>query len=271
VVETRVRRTREQSRRSIQDALRAECRLALRTREEAQDNNPGAQIPVEVSPGHPASLKELEFPDDFERILLLGRFCNLLEQARTGASGLVKLRDELLRMPEPQKWVLADEIHLRSTADWATALISVLDQQDPLKKVLGVWEDVLGVYEYDIEFADQISVNRASVRLYWGVIGLVSEWLGCAPEDLTIVVLAHELSHAFTQLGADIDGRRWPAQAFANAEVGLKEGLAQYYTDRILNRLERRWRAGRLRGDAPRAIRTVSRPPRMGEGFFARS
>ena len=85
-VEARVCRTR---RRPIQDALRAECRLALRTREEAQDNNRGTQIPVEVSPGHPAVLKELEFPDDFERILLLGRFRSLLEQAQTGASGLV--------------------------------------------------------------------------------------------------------------------------------------------------------------------------------------
>ena len=40
------------------------------------------------------------------------------------------------------------------------------------------------------------------------VIGLVSEWLGCAVEDLAIVVLTHELAHAYTQLGADIEGHR---------------------------------------------------------------
>ncbi|MGO8917200.1 MAG: hypothetical protein ACLQJR_14940 [Stellaceae bacterium] len=73
------------------------------------------------------------------------------------------------------------------------------------------------------------------------MIGLVSEWLGCAVEDLAIVVLAHELAHAYTQLGADIDGRRWAAVSFAKAETGLKEGLAQYYTDRVLRRLERRY------------------------------
>ncbi len=43
------------------------------------------------------------------------------------------------------------------------------------------------------------------------VIGLVSEWLGCAVEDLAIVVLTHELAHAYTQLGADIEGLRWAA------------------------------------------------------------
>ena len=69
----------------------------------------------------------------------------------------------------------------------------------------------------------------------------MSEWLGCSVEDLTVVVLTHELAHAYTQLGADIEGRRWPAPAFTRAETGLKEGLAQYYTDRVLRRLERRY------------------------------
>jgi hypothetical protein len=76
---------------------------------------------------------------------------------------------------------------------------------------------------------------------YGGVIGLVSEWLGCAVEDLATVVLTHELAHAYTQLGADIEGRRWAAPSFAKAETALKEGLAQYYTDRVLHRLERRY------------------------------
>ena len=119
----------------------------------------------------------------------------------------------------------------------------MLDQHDPLKTVLLVSEDFLGVYEYDASglFPDEQAVNRATIRLYWGVIGLVSEWLGCNVEDLAIVVLTHELAHAYTQLGADIEGRRWAAPSFARAETALKEGLAQYYTDRVLHRLERRY------------------------------
>jgi hypothetical protein len=70
---------------------------------------------------------------------------------------------------------------------------------------------------------------------------VVAEWFGCSVEDLAAVVLAHELAHAYTQVGADIEGRRWPASEFAVAERALKEGLAQYYTDRVLDRLERRY------------------------------
>ena len=56
-----------------------------------------------------------------------------------------------------------------------------------------------------------------------------------------MVVLVHELAHAYTQLGADIEGRRWAVNAFAKAETALKEGLAQYYTHRVLQRLEKRY------------------------------
>ena len=131
---------------------------------------------------------------------------------------------------------------MQAVANWASALLKVLDQHDPLKKVLAVREDFLGVYEYDVRdlLADEKTVNRATVRLYWGVIGLVSDWIGCSIEDLSIVVLTHELAHAYTQLGADIEGRRWAAGSFAKAETALKEGLAQYYSDRVLRRLDRR-------------------------------
>jgi hypothetical protein len=114
--------------------------------------------------------------------------------------------------------------------------------------VLSVSQDILGIYEIDDRglFADEQTANRATIRLYWGVIGLVSQWLGCSVEDLAIVVLTHELAHAYTQLGADIEGRRWAAHSFARAESALKEGLAQYYTDRVLHRLERRY-AGALK------------------------
>jgi hypothetical protein len=197
---------------------------------------------VEVSPGHPAILRGIEFPDDFERIMLLGRYRARLEQARDGAAGLLKLRDELLRMPEPAKWTSASTTDLQSVQHWASALLKMLDQHDPLEKILKVHEDILGVYEYDARdlLAEDRTVNRATIRLYWGVIGLVSEWLGCEVEDLAIVVLTHELAHAYTQLGADIEGRRWSAPLFARAETELKEGLAQYYTDRVLRRLDHR-------------------------------
>jgi hypothetical protein len=242
-VETKVKRVRDRTRSVIQEALRTECRLAMRTPEDAEANRPGAQVSVEVAPGHPAVLKNVVFPDDFERILELGRHRAALEQASAGVTGMQDLRVEFLRRPAPEQWVHASESELNSVKAWADELIKLLDAHDPLKTALAVREDFLGVYQYDASdiFADEYAVNRASIRLYWGVIGLIAEWMGCSVEDLAIVTLTHELAHAYTQLGADIESRRWPASVFHKAESGLVEGLAQYYTDRVLTRLERRY------------------------------
>src|SRR5579871_5889762 len=194
-VETKVRRVRDQVQQAIRDALRAECRLMFRTTEESERRRAGAQVPIEVVPGYPAIVEAVAFDDDLERILLLARHRTVLEAARDGASGLMRLHDELLRRPQPEKWASATASDLQSVSNWAAALLKVLDQHDPLKRVLSVREDFLGVYEYDVRdlFTDEQTANRATVRLYWGVIGLVAEWLGCAVEDLAIVVLTHEL------------------------------------------------------------------------------
>ena len=49
--------------------------------------------------------------------------------------------------------------------------------------------------------------------------------------------MAHELAHAYTHVGADADGRRWGTTAFQRTDRALLEGLAQYYTCRVLERL----------------------------------
>lgn len=242
-VEARVQRVREDARSVLQEALKTETRLVMRTPEETAENLQGAHVPVKIVPGHPAVLKAVEFSDDVERILLIGRYRGTLEQARDGLPRLTKLREELSKRSSLQPPTRISEADLKSIEEWARDLLKELEKYDPLKAVLAVREDFLGVYEYGAEdlLIDEYAVNRATILLYWGIIGLVSEWVGCSVEDLTIVVLTHELAHAYTQLGADIEGRRWPARTFAVAEPGLREGLAQYYTDRVLTRLDRRY------------------------------
>ena len=68
-VEAKVKKVRDRSRSVIQEALRTECRLVMRTPEDAERNLPGAQVPVEITPGHPVILDDIEFPRDFELIL----------------------------------------------------------------------------------------------------------------------------------------------------------------------------------------------------------
>ena len=72
------------------------------------------------------------------------------------------------------------------------------------------------------------------------VIGLMAGILGVSAEALTIVVLAHELAHAYTHLGSDIDGQRWKVGDFARADLRIVEGLAQFYAEEVCNRLESR-------------------------------
>jgi len=242
-VEGRVKRVRDQTRAAIQEALRAECRLVLRNADETEVKGRGSQVPVDIKPGYPAILKDIQFSDDLELVILLGRYRTVLEKANTGVDGLKRLRDELrLRTALIDHIRITDE-ELQSTANWATYLIQILNKSDPLKRILAVKEDILGVYRYRTNptFDDEHTINWAKITLFWMVIGLVAEWMGVPLEDLTIVVLTHELAHAYTQLGADIEGRRWPASVFAASESALVEGLAQYYTERVLKRLQRRF------------------------------
>ena len=73
------------------------------------------------------------------------------------------------------------------------------------------------------------------------VIGLIAAMLNVPVEALTIVVLTHELAHAYTHLGRDIDGQRWDTAAFTKMELEIVEGLAQFYTKVICERLVGRY------------------------------
>lgn len=64
------------------------------------------------------------------------------------------------------------------------------------------------------------------------MVGLFAQVLGAPLEPVTAVVLAHELAHAYTHAGLDIDGVRWEASDFRRSELAIVEGLAQYYAER---------------------------------------
>jgi hypothetical protein len=108
-----------------------------------------------------------------------------------------------------------------------------------IKWILAVDEDILGTYRYREHGGLFGNVYQGHIELYWSVIGLIAQLIDTSVEALTVVVFAHELAHAFIHVGADIDGHRWPSKQFSAGERGLVEGLAQYYTALVCDRLDR--------------------------------
>jgi aminopeptidase N len=78
---------------------------------------------------------------------------------------------------------------------------------------------------------------RPRIELHWMAIGLFTATIGVRPESLTVVVAAHELAHAYTHLGRDIDCNQWDTGAFARSDLALVEGLTQFYARVICDHL----------------------------------
>lgn len=234
-VRDRVKATLDRVRAPLRDAIRAECRLSMKA--DAEDANASAQVPIELEGGCPEILKAVEFSDELELFLLLTRYRRGLAETASGTASLLALHSEISSLSNGHAWANIDSANITATREWAIEMLHRLSSYDPLGRVLVVNEDILGAYIYRANVSDEHETNAARISLYWCVIGLVSDWLGCSVEELTVVVAAHELAHAYTQLGADIEGRRWPSRDFSRAEIALKEGLAQFYTQRTLTRL----------------------------------
>ena len=50
-------------------------------------------------------------------------------------------------------------------------------------------------------------------------MAMVAPMIDVAIEDLTVVVLIHELAHGYTHIGRDIDGTSWDDTAFAKSDL----------------------------------------------------
>ena len=125
--------------------------------------------------------------------------------------------------------------------------LASLDQFDLVEHILAVDKDILGCFRYSPAKdpfllhspTSHHGVYKTQILLYWGVIGLTSSAKNIDLKGLTVKVLAHELAHAYTYLGFDRSGARWTARGFSGSQHKLKEGLAQYYTWRVLGRLKK--------------------------------
>lgn len=230
---------------AVRQMLRQETGLRLaKGRDNDDDDTETHAVRVLIKPGVPAELERLEFGDDKRLAILIAPWRAELERLRQSASRIN--RELVISLPRDivgtGRFAGVDK-ELGNAADFAEHLLKFSDAFDLVKEVHAVEDDILGQYRWSVKedhwFMKQDQTS-ASIHLYWGVVGLVARALGVSVEGLTVKVLAHELAHAYTHLGADIDGQRWDNVDFRNTERAVKEGLAQYYTRQLLARLRTR-------------------------------
>jgi hypothetical protein len=125
------------------------------------------------------------------------------------------------------------EPHLARSLEVAEILQKLAVAEEVQERIRQIKRDILGVYQYWSGLASQ-------VEIFWMPIAMVSAMLDVRIEDLAVVVLAHELVHGYTHIGRDIDGVQWSEVGFANSDLHIVEGLAQFYTEAVTNRLSSR-------------------------------
>ena len=225
-----VERTAKQWNGVVRECLRKQTGLRLSTDAES---NPVVgrlrkvrSVPVRVDSGLPIRfVSAVRNMSDQDIMLLLHR--SKLDDVIRGTEFMIGKYHDLSKIKGPSA-AKSDEI--KKVKGFAEGLLERIMGHDKLKSILEVDEDLLGAYFFRIP----------EIRLYWIVIGAYSQILDIPPDALTVVVLIHELAHAYTHLGYDIDNRDWNTEAFAESDVYLVEGLAQFYTEVICDQIKQR-------------------------------
>ena len=209
----------------VRGHLRDETALKLTVGDDMQ------AVPVRVRDGLPKPLADILAGFD-ERVwsFLLNR--GVLEGS---GQGLAYLQDEFewLSAWEPISPSPAQFDEVQNTSLLIGCLLEEIRKLNILEQIRAINQDVLGAYFFRVP----------EVQLYWMVIGFFAGWLGVPPDALTVSVAAHELAHAYTHLGRDLNREQWDTVAFAQTENAIVEGLAQFYTHVICKKLESRFPA----------------------------
>lgn len=235
-----VMETRQRFNQAVRRHLRDETRLHLTAAGERSDEREVRAVRVSVTAGLPDELKHQNFDDELALALVLAPLTRALEESHRGLSLLIPSVASLYEREDFVDSFADAGPALEQARESIAAMLEEASRANLLGKIFSIRDDVLGIYRYDLPTQPgwgETDDANARIELFWGVLGLVSKLLGVGVEPLTVKVLAHELAHAYTHVGADADGRRWGSLAFQRTDRALKEGLAQYYTWRVLDRL----------------------------------
>jgi hypothetical protein len=210
-----VEKTRVDWQGSVRDFLRSETGLKL----SAAGKQHSVSITVRnyVSPIFDVLINQLNMENS-----LLSKKRPLLKSLQSGSRWL---NDYFARNPNAKMQLALTDQDIESAPAFELAVTKILDklprwQVEFAHQFRNVKEDVMGAYSPRGKFAE----------LHWIPIAMIAETLEVPIEDLSLVVLAHELAHTYTHVGMDIGGGSWDTDSFIAADRAVLEGLAQYYT-----------------------------------------
>jgi hypothetical protein len=194
------------------------------------DADGARSIPVKVVKGFPQQFAELidQNADPVLWRLIIGqpKIGSLVE----GSQFLLEAWDEIEQWPKlPAKWRRMKR-SLEKSKDFGLALQKLTIAEQVRKQIKKIDKDILGAYFF----------NSPHVELYWIPIAMVAAMIDVRIEDLTLVVLIHELAHGYSHIGRDIDGGQWNTKGFGDSCPEVLEGLAQFYTHVITESMENR-------------------------------
>lgn len=222
--EDRVNRSFKQWNQIVREHIRTSTGLKL------SDKDGTWSVPVKVVDGFPLRFAELinQYDDPVLWRLIVGQ--PKLGAMVEGAQFILNSWTEIESWPSlPKKWKQMAR-PVERTRDFAMALQQLAIAEKVKKEIRKINEDLLGAY----------FIKESRVELYWIPIAMIAAMTDVRIEDLTIVVLIHELAHGYTHVGSDIDGRQWDTKGFASSALEVVEGLAQFYTHVITDHLASR-------------------------------
>jgi len=220
----RVLRAVTEANQMAREHIRTETGLRLSSTERR------TSVPVRVVEGFPAPLAYLidehDDPVLWRLLLIQPKMAGVVE----GLDMVLKDWERLEGILTLPKAPFTAYDALGYTREVAFQLQKLKLAQDVWKGIAQIEEDILGTYQ-------QLPGGVNVIEVYWMPVALISGMLGVTMEDLAVVTLTHELGHAYTHLGCDIDGRSWDDDGFWHGAKLVIEGLAQFYTQLVAEKM----------------------------------
>ncbi|OGT84025.1 MAG: hypothetical protein A3H91_10605 [Gammaproteobacteria bacterium RIFCSPLOWO2_02_FULL_61_13] len=217
----RVERAVRQFNQKVREGIRAETGLRL-----SGEDGKGS-VSIRIVDGFPTEVAKLIDRHQDQTLWRLIMAQPKLGGAIEGLGVLIEHWDEFerwLELPEVAKGSKPQLVRAAQVADAMQKLAVARKVFDEIKQIE---VDILGLYR----------LGDSSVDIYWMAHALIAAMLEVRIEDLSVVTLAHELAHAYTHVGRDIDGVAWGNEAFASSAIEVKEGLAQTYAAAVSGKL----------------------------------